>query len=81
MVEQGRRPSARPPSSRRPAIAASRPRVAPLLAATHAQRALFATLARDGATAAMAERMTAFGELNALVGLDERYRRERDWLL
>jgi 2-methylisocitrate lyase-like PEP mutase family enzyme len=55
--------------------------VAPLLAATHAQRALFATLARDGATAAMAERMTAFGELNALVGLDERYRRERDWLL
>lgn len=54
--------------------------VAPLLAATHAQRALFAALARDGATAAMAGRMTTFGELNALVGLDERYRRERDWL-
>ena len=54
--------------------------VAPLLAATHAQRALFAALARDGATAAMADRMTTFGELNALVGLDERYRRERDWL-
>jgi 2-methylisocitrate lyase-like PEP mutase family enzyme len=54
--------------------------VAPLLASTHALRALFATLAHDGATAAMAARMTGFGELNALVGLDERYRRERDWL-
>ncbi|HXJ33340.1 MAG TPA: isocitrate lyase/PEP mutase family protein [Candidatus Eisenbacteria bacterium] len=54
--------------------------VAPLLASTHALRALFATLARDGRTAAMADRMTTFGELNALVGLGERYRRERDWL-
>jgi 2-methylisocitrate lyase-like PEP mutase family enzyme len=53
--------------------------VAPLLASTHALRALFATLARDGRTAAMADRMTTFGELNALVGLGERYRRERDW--
>jgi 2,3-dimethylmalate lyase len=54
--------------------------VAPLLAAAHALRDLYATLARDGASAAMADRMLGFGELNALVGLDDKYRRERDWL-
>ncbi len=53
--------------------------VAPLLASAHALHTLFATLARDGRTAAMADRMTTFGELNALVGLGDRYRRERDW--
>jgi len=54
--------------------------VAPLLASAHALRALFAVLARDGATGALADRMLGFGELNTLVGLDERYRRERGWL-
>jgi methylisocitrate lyase len=54
--------------------------VAPLLASAHALRALFATLARDGHTRAMADRMTGFGELNTLVGLDEKLRRERAWL-
>jgi hypothetical protein len=54
--------------------------VAPLLAAAHALRTLFETLARDGATQALAERMLGFGELNGLVGLDEKYRRERAWL-
>ncbi len=54
--------------------------VAPLLASAHALRALFETLARDGATAALADRMLGFGELNATVGLDEKYRRERAWL-
>jgi 2-methylisocitrate lyase-like PEP mutase family enzyme len=54
--------------------------VAPLLASAHALRTLFATLARDGATQALADRMLGFGELNALVGLDEKYRRERAWL-
>ena len=53
--------------------------VAPLLASAHALRTLFATLARDGATGALAERMLAFGELNTIVGLDEKYRRERSW--
>jgi methylisocitrate lyase len=53
--------------------------VAPLLASAHALRALFATLARDGATAQFADRMLGFAELNTLVGLDERYRRERGW--
>ena len=53
--------------------------VAPLLASAHALRALFATLARDGTTAGFADRMLGFAELNTLVGLDERYRRERGW--
>jgi methylisocitrate lyase len=54
--------------------------VAPLLAAAHGLRTLFATLARDGATRAVADRLLGFGELNALVGLDEKYRREHDWV-
>jgi len=51
--------------------------VAPLLASAHALRTLFATLARDGATRAHADRMLTFGELNGIVGLDDKYRRER----
>jgi methylisocitrate lyase len=54
--------------------------VAPLLASTHAMRALFATLARDGQTGALADRMATFAEMNTLLGLEERYRRERAWL-
>jgi methylisocitrate lyase len=54
--------------------------IAPLLASTHALRALYAALARDGGSAAMTDRMLGFAELNALVGLDEMYRRERGWL-
>jgi 2-methylisocitrate lyase-like PEP mutase family enzyme len=53
--------------------------VAPLLASVHALRALFAALARDGDTHALADHMTAFGDLNRLVGLEEKYRRERTW--
>jgi methylisocitrate lyase len=51
--------------------------VAPLLASAHALRTCLATLARDGDTRALGERMVRFDELNALVGLDARYRRER----
>jgi len=51
--------------------------VAPLLASAHALRTLFATLARDGATRAHADRMLTFGEMNDIVGLDDKYRRER----
>jgi methylisocitrate lyase len=80
MVEQGKTPL-----RSAAALAASGYRlvlvpVAPLLAAAHALRTLFETLARDGATQALAERMLGFGELNGLVGLDEKYRRERAWL-
>src|SRR5262249_19801985 len=54
--------------------------VAALLAATPAVRRLLPDLARDGHTGAAAGRMLGFAELNALVGLEERYRRERAWL-
>jgi 2-methylisocitrate lyase-like PEP mutase family enzyme len=51
-----------------------------LLAAAHALSALYTALRRDGTTGALRERMTGFADLNALLGLEERYRREREWL-
>ena len=54
--------------------------VAPLLASAHALRTLFETLARDGGTQALRDRMLGFAELNGVVGLDDKYRRERAWL-
>jgi methylisocitrate lyase len=53
--------------------------VAPLLASAHALRRLFATLARNGTTRTLADAMLGFADLNAVVGLDRKYRRERDW--
>ncbi len=44
--------------------------VAGLLAATHALRALYATLRREGGTAAMGERLLGFAEMNAFLGLE-----------
>jgi 2-methylisocitrate lyase-like PEP mutase family enzyme len=79
MVEQGRRRSAPRRSSRRPAIASCSRPVAPLLASD--ARAPFAL--RDAGArrrdARARDRMVAFGELNDIVGLDDKYRRERDW--
>ncbi len=51
--------------------------LAGLLASTHAQRAMLAALRRDGTTAAVRDRMLDFGEMNRLLGLEDRYRRER----
>ncbi len=53
--------------------------VAGLLAAAHALRRLYATLRRDGTSAAMAPSMLRFGELNTLLGLEEFYEREAAW--
>ena len=47
-----------------------------LLAATHALREAYATLVRDGTSGALGARMLGFAEMNALLGLDEMYRRE-----
>ncbi len=44
--------------------------VAGLLGAAHALREVFGALARDGATAAVSDRLLDFAHLNALVGLD-----------
>jgi methylisocitrate lyase len=51
--------------------------VAGLLGAAHALRAVYAALARDGITTAVASDMLGFGEMNALLGVEERYARER----
>jgi 2-methylisocitrate lyase-like PEP mutase family enzyme len=80
MVEQGKTPLRSAAELARSGYRLVAVPVAPLLASAHALRALFETLARDGATAALADRMLGFGELNATVGLDEKYRRERAWL-
>jgi len=53
--------------------------VAALLASTRAIEELFATVARDGSSAAAAGRMRSFPEMNEIVGLSERYRREQQW--
>ncbi|HZP43803.1 MAG TPA: isocitrate lyase/PEP mutase family protein [Candidatus Binatia bacterium] len=51
-----------------------------LLAAAGALRDAYAALRRDESGPALEGRRLRFGELNALLGLDERYRREREWL-
>ena len=54
--------------------------LAGLLAATHALRDVYRTLRQDGISTRMADRMLRFGEMNTLLGVEERYRREREWL-
>jgi len=54
--------------------------VAGLLAAARALEELYATLSRDGSTRAYVDRLMGFEEMNVLLGLEERYRREREWL-
>lgn len=79
MVEQGKTPL-RPAAE----LAAAGHRivvipVAGLLAAAHALRAVYGAIARDGASSALADRMTGFAELNDLLGLTEYYAREAAW--
>ena len=54
--------------------------VAGLLAAARALEDVYATLRRDGTTRAAGDRLYRFDAMNALLGLDELYRREREWL-
>jgi methylisocitrate lyase len=79
MVEQGKTPIRSAAELAKAGYRLVLAPVAPLLASVHAVRSLFATLARDGGTRAHADRMVAFDEMNGIVGLDEKYRRERDW--
>ena len=50
-----------------------------LLAAARAVGDAFATLRADGISTRMTDRMLGFPEMNALLGVEERYRREREW--
>jgi len=54
--------------------------LAGLLAATHALRDVYRTLRQDGISTRVADRMLRFGEMNTLLGVEERYRREQEWL-
>jgi methylisocitrate lyase len=54
--------------------------LAGLLAAVRAMREVYAALRAEGSTARVGGRMLGFPEMNALLGVDERYRREREWL-
>src|SRR5262245_31908726 len=51
-----------------------------LLAATRALEDAYRTVVRDGITTALHDRLLGFAEMNTLLGLDEMYRREREWL-
>jgi len=51
-----------------------------LLAATRALRDAYLAMARDGSSNALAGSMLGFDEMNGLLGLDDLYRREEEWL-
>lgn len=51
-----------------------------ILAAAHALREAYAALHRDGRTTALDGRRLRLAELNGVLRLDDRYRREREWL-
>jgi methylisocitrate lyase len=50
-----------------------------LLATARALEDVYAALRRDGTTRAVADRLLGFAEMNALLGVEERYGRERAW--
>ena len=79
MVEQGKtplRPAAELAAAGHPIVVIP---VAGVLSAAHALRAVYGAIARDGASGALADRMTGFAELNELLGLADYYRREAGW--
>jgi methylisocitrate lyase len=51
-----------------------------LLATTRALADAYRTIVADGVTTALHDRLLGFADLNALLGLEEKYRREREWL-
>jgi methylisocitrate lyase len=50
-----------------------------LLAVARALEEVYGALRRDGTTGAVADQLLAFAEMNAFLGVEERYRRERGW--
>src|SRR5262245_7240017 len=51
-----------------------------LLSATRALEEAYRTVVRDGITTAVHDRLLPFADMNALLGLEAKYRREREWL-
>jgi 2-methylisocitrate lyase-like PEP mutase family enzyme len=79
MVEQGKTPVRDAGTLAAAGYAMIAVPVAGLLATVATLRDVWAALARDGTTRAVAGCLCGFAELNALLGLEERYRRERAW--
>ncbi len=50
-----------------------------LLAATRVVEEAYRTVVRDGVTTALHDRLVPFADMNTLLGLDDKYRRERQW--
>lgn len=51
-----------------------------LLASAKAMQAVFESLAKEGSTLAVADRILPFNAMNEITGLPERYEREKSWL-
>ena len=80
MVENGKTPILKTSELYRMGFGLIAVPVAALFAGAHALEELFATLYRDEKTAAMTDRMYSFERMGELVGLPERYEREKAWL-
>src|SRR5262249_16793981 len=80
MVEEGKTPLRPPPELAAAGFQIVTLPLGGLLAAAHALADAYAVMRRDGTTGALAGRRFRFDQMNALLGLDDFYRREREWL-
>ncbi len=80
MVEQGKTPVLPAAELHAMGFSLIAAPLAGLLAAARAIRETFATLAQAGTTSPCADRLLTFDAMNDLLGLKERYARERGWL-
>jgi methylisocitrate lyase len=80
MVEQGKTPIIPVAELYRMGYAMIAVPVAGLLSMTHALSRLFRNLHEQGSTLATQKDMLTFQELNGILGLNEKYEREKDWL-
>jgi 2,3-dimethylmalate lyase len=80
MVEQGKTPIIPVAELYRMGYAMIAVPVAGLLSMTHALSRLFRNLHEQGSTLMTQKDMLTFQELNGILGLNEKYEREKDWL-
>jgi methylisocitrate lyase len=80
MVEQGKTPIVPVAELYKLGYALIAVPVAGLLSMTHALSRLFRNLHEQGSTLATQKDMLTFQELNGILGLNEKYEREKDWL-
>lgn len=80
MVEQGKTPLLATSQLAKMGYQLIAAPVAGLLASTHGLREALTALHDEESTASVSGRMLSFHEMNDLMGLPEKYRREREWL-